>query len=175
MAAASETLAALANLKLDEDEFLALMEKVIGLGEKLQNNPPELVPQEELVADLVVEELASVSNGNGPLQVKKLTYVSGRSNVIVTYPGTTDKVVSFVGSHMDVVFANPDSWERNPFEMQVDGDIIYGRGECPSPPHTPHTAHTLTRPRPQAPPTVWATSRCSPSSSAPCTAFRSCR
>jgi acetylornithine deacetylase len=52
----------------------------------------------------------------------------GRGNVIIKYPGTTDKVCSFVGSHLDVVPAEPKTWEHNPFKLFVDGDMLYGRG-----------------------------------------------
>ena len=32
--------------------------------------------------------------------------------------------VAFVGSHLDVVPANPETWERNPFKLCVEvGDI----------------------------------------------------
>ena len=48
--------------------------------------------------------------------------------MIIKYPGTTDKICSFVGSHLDVVPANPASWERNPFVLTVEGDTLYGRG-----------------------------------------------
>lgn len=34
---------------------------------------------------------------HGPLQYKRKAYVPGRSNVIITYPGTTQRTVSFVG------------------------------------------------------------------------------
>ena len=33
-------------------------------------------------------------------------------------------VMSFVGSHMDVVPANPETWNVNPFELTVDGDKV---------------------------------------------------
>lgn len=52
----------------------------------------------------------------------------GRGNVIIKYPGTSDEVCSFVGSHLDVVPADPKSWEHNPFKLVVDGDTLYGRG-----------------------------------------------
>ena len=29
---------------------------------------------------------------------------------------------------MDVVPANPETWQRNPFELTVEGDHLYGRG-----------------------------------------------
>ena len=54
--------------------------------------------------------------------------MEGRGNVIIKYPGTTDKCISFVGSHLDVVPADPSGWERNPFVLQRDGDTLYGRG-----------------------------------------------
>jgi acetylornithine deacetylase len=36
--------------------------------------------------------------------------------------------MSFVGSHLDVVPANPASWERDPFKLTIEGDVMYGRG-----------------------------------------------
>lgn len=52
--------------------------------------------------------------------------------VCVQYHGAqgkdTKRVVSFVGAHMDVVTANPKEFKRPPFELQVEGDMLYGRG-----------------------------------------------
>lgn len=88
----------------------------------------------------------------GPLTVERITFEEGRGNVIITYPGKTDKTLGLVGrcaplacpqccehcetltcvvnlcSHLDVVPANPETWERNPFELSVEGDKLYGRG-----------------------------------------------
>ena len=36
--------------------------------------------------------------------------------------------VTFIGSHFDVVPANPDTWERYPFKLTIEGDNLYGRG-----------------------------------------------
>ena len=36
--------------------------------------------------------------------------------------------MSFVGSHLDVVPANPDTWEHDPFKLKIEGDKLYGRG-----------------------------------------------
>jgi acetylornithine deacetylase len=33
---------------------------------------------------------------------------------------------------MDVVPANPENWERDPFSLSVEGDRLYGRGEAAS-------------------------------------------
>jgi len=129
MAAPADKLKHLAESKLEDDEFLTLLKDVIGLTEQLQNNPPALNPKEELVADVVVKYLAPYSGDNGPLSVRKLTYRPNRSNVIITYKGTDPKkVISFVGSHMDVVPANPEEWKRNPFQLVQEGDKLYGRG-----------------------------------------------
>jgi hypothetical protein len=35
--------------------------------------------------------------------MERVEFKPGRGNLIIRYPGTTDKVVSFVGSHLDVV------------------------------------------------------------------------
>ena len=63
-----------------------------------------------------------------PLFYEQFTFAAGRSNVIITYPGSTDKCVSFVGSHMDTVPADPEQWSRDPFVLERDGDKLYGRG-----------------------------------------------
>ena len=38
------------------------------------------------------------------------------------------KICSFVGSHMDVVPADPSGWDRDPFKLIIEGDLMYGRG-----------------------------------------------
>lgn len=38
------------------------------------------------------------------------------------------RVVSFVGSHFDVVPANPEEWSVDPFKLTRDGDKLSGRG-----------------------------------------------
>eukprot|EP00455_Lapot_gusevi_P026648 TRINITY_DN280_c0_g1_i1.p1 TRINITY_DN280_c0_g1~~TRINITY_DN280_c0_g1_i1.p1 ORF type:complete len:434 (-),score=191.11 TRINITY_DN280_c0_g1_i1:127-1428(-) len=119
----------LLGLQIDENEFVDLLGRVMQHAQYLQNKPPQFVPKEDLPATEVVEFLRpyTVENG-GPLIVKKFTYAPDRSNVIIQYPGTTDKVVSFVGSHMDVVCASPEDWARDPFQLQREGDKLYGRG-----------------------------------------------
>lgn len=126
MSAADE----LRKLELDEKAFVGLLETLIGFAGKLQNNPPDRVPQEELATDAVIAFLEPYSGDKGPLRVEKHMYVEGRSNLIVRYDAAakTDRVVSFVGMHQDVVPANPEEWERDPFKLTVDGDKLYGRG-----------------------------------------------
>jgi len=88
-----------------------------------------LVPQEDKIVQHVLEALGPYSTEQGgPLIVEHLSYVDGRGNVMVTYPGTGRGTVSFVGSHMDVVPANPEKWLRNPFELTREGDKLFGRG-----------------------------------------------
>eukprot|EP00959_Pyramimonas_sp_CCMP1952_P337099 7059058-Pyramimonas_sp.AAC.1 len=94
----------------------------------------------------------------GPLEVKHITYVEvrtplrsyklhgrgrywtygggsltpqrlGRGNLIITYPGEEGgPIMSFVGCHMDVVPANPETWDTDPFKLIVEGDKLIGRG-----------------------------------------------
>lgn len=98
--------------------------------EHLQNSPPSYLPQESLTADIVIEYLKPVTKPNGPLIIRKLEYVENRANLMLELPAKihTKKCVSFVGSHMDVVPANPEDWSVDPFKLTVDGDKIYGRG-----------------------------------------------
>lgn len=98
---------------LNTDSFVKLLSKLIGESEYVQNNPPDLIPEEDRIVRHVLDSLLpySTQTGGGPLIVKHVTYFPGRGNVIVEYPGTVPgKVLSFVGMHMDVVTANPNDW-----------------------------------------------------------------
>jgi acetylornithine deacetylase len=69
-----------------------------------------------------------LEKNGGPLKVERISYTPGRNNIIIKYLGSTNKFVSFVGSHMDVVTADPKDWTRDPFKFERDGDMLYGRG-----------------------------------------------
>jgi acetylornithine deacetylase len=115
--------------QINEARYLALLERMIGECAHLQNRPPELIPQESRVADIVEEALKPYLKQNGgPLTLERVGFQPKRDNVIITYAGSGDKYVSFVGSHMDVVPANPDEWKRNPFKLVQEGTKLYGRG-----------------------------------------------
>eukprot|EP01098_Paradermamoeba_levis_P015822 TRINITY_DN8246_c0_g2_i1.p1 TRINITY_DN8246_c0_g2~~TRINITY_DN8246_c0_g2_i1.p1 ORF type:complete len:421 (-),score=115.15 TRINITY_DN8246_c0_g2_i1:291-1511(-) len=117
--------------ELDEKEFLRLLTLLIGETENLQNSPPTFIPSEDKAGQHVLAALKPFSTENGgPLKVEHIAYVEGRGNIIISYPGdkTLDKTVAFVGSHLDVVPADPKTWERNPFQLTVEGDKLYGRG-----------------------------------------------
>lgn len=104
----------------------------------------EYVPEENKAARHVLERLSPYTEENGgPLKVQHISYLEGRGNIIAVYPGTTDKTVAFVGSHMDgeriikgegadssivVPAGDRSNWERDPFELVVDGDTLWGRG-----------------------------------------------
>lgn len=128
-ASSSEVLDSLS--QLNSESFIALLSKLIGESKYVQNNPPELIPEEDRVAKHVLDVLLpySTTTGGGPLIVNHVTYVNGRGNVIVEYPGSVPgKVLSFVGCHMDVVTANPDDWDFDPFSLTIEGDKLRGRG-----------------------------------------------
>jgi len=113
-----------------EANFVTLLGKLIGDSWHLQNKQLTMIPKESLIGNHIEEFLKPhlVQNG-GPLTMERVCYTPDRNNVIITYPGPSDKVVSFVGSHMDVVAANPSDWTKaDPFKMTRDGDILYGRG-----------------------------------------------
>ncbi len=115
---------------MNEPRFLDLLTKLIGESKFLQNNPAQgLIPQEKRAADHILEVLKPYTKENGGvLEVEWVSFVEGRGNIIMKYPGTTDAICSFVGSHMDVVPADPKSWERDPFSLTIEGDMLYGRG-----------------------------------------------
>jgi acetylornithine deacetylase len=93
------------NFDMNEGRFSGLLEKLICESEFLQNSPQQgLNPKE----DLAIEHIMAVfkpflKENGGVLEVEKVTFVEGRGNLIITYPGThPTKNCSFVGSHMDV-------------------------------------------------------------------------
>lgn len=93
------------DIKMNEERFLKLLENLIGVTKNLQNNPAQgLIPKEDLASDFVLALLEphTVEKG-GPLQVERVSFVEGRGNVIIKYPSVDDgdKVMSFVGSHLD--------------------------------------------------------------------------
>merc|ERR1719160_2239183 len=67
----------------------------------------------------------------GPLMIEHIEYVKGRGNMKITIPCPTypeGRYMGFVGSHMDVVPANPEEWEVDPFTLTIKDDKLYGRG-----------------------------------------------
>lgn len=116
---------------LNRDSFVSLLTKLIGESKFVQNNPPDLIPEEDRVVKHVLDALLpwSTKTGGGPLLINHVTYFPGRGNLIIEYPGTVPgKIISFVGCHMDVVTANSNEWDFDPFTLSVDGDKLRGRG-----------------------------------------------
>ncbi|RXH77784.1 hypothetical protein DVH24_039755 [Malus domestica] len=102
---------------LDKESFVSLLSKLIGESKYIQNNPPELIPQEDLAVKHVLDSLLphNTTTGGGPLVIKHVTYSPSEGNVIVEYPKTVPgKILSFVGCHTDVVIANLNDWEPAP-------------------------------------------------------------
>lgn len=118
------------SVQMNEPRFLQLLEKLIGEAKYLQNSPPQgLIPREDAASNHVLDILKPYLKENGGvLEAQRVSFVEGRGNVIIKYPGTTDKIVSFVGSHLDVVPADPAGWSRDPFKLTIEGDMLYGRG-----------------------------------------------
>lgn len=118
------------NVEMNEERFVALLRKLIGESKFLQNSPSQgLIPKEDLAIRHILEVLSPYMKENGGvLEVQKINFVADRGNLIIKYPGTGPEVCSFVGSHMDVVPADPSGWERDPFTLIVEGDTLYGRG-----------------------------------------------
>ncbi|KAI3453414.1 hypothetical protein Pfo_010077 [Paulownia fortunei] len=115
---------------LNKDSFVTLLSKLIGESKHIQNNPPDLIPEEDRIVRHVLDVLRPFSTANGgPLVINHVTYKPNRGNLIVEYPGTQPgKILSFVGMHMDVVTANPSDWDFDPFTLSIEGDKLRGRG-----------------------------------------------
>uniref|UniRef100_A0A7S3D2A4 Peptidase M20 dimerisation domain-containing protein n=1 Tax=Palpitomonas bilix TaxID=652834 RepID=A0A7S3D2A4_9EUKA len=118
-------------LSLNRDRFLNLLGKMVAEGENLQNQPPQFVAKEDLAGRHVLAVLKPYLRENGGvLDLKYVAYAEGRGNMIIQYKGENEEcpTIAFVGSHMDVVVADKNTWKRDPFKMEIDGDIIHGRG-----------------------------------------------
>eukprot|EP01104_Vermistella_antarctica_P004413 TRINITY_DN14866_c0_g1_i1.p1 TRINITY_DN14866_c0_g1~~TRINITY_DN14866_c0_g1_i1.p1 ORF type:complete len:469 (-),score=91.82 TRINITY_DN14866_c0_g1_i1:62-1438(-) len=129
--------------KLPTDQFVDLLRQLIGETKFLQNSPPKLVPEESRAADHVLEYLKEYTkevdslktkpefDEDKPLLVHRVEYAPKRTNLLIEYPGrgSSDQLVSFVGSHFDVVAADASAWEKDPFVLEVGDDgTLYGRG-----------------------------------------------
>jgi len=123
---------------MNETRFLNLLEKLISESKYLQNSPSQnLIPMENLAIKHIMDVLEPFKKENGGiLEVNHVTFVEGRGNLIIKYPSNNknnenennNKICSFVGSHLDVVPADPSGWSNDPFHLSRDGDVLYGRG-----------------------------------------------
>lgn len=115
--------------RLNDERFLRVLGGMMAVSEHLQNSLQKdaPLPREDLAGDVVLRELAPFVR-DGRLRVERVSYTEGRGNLILTYPGQTDRTVAFVGAHLDVVPADPAEWQRPPFALHVEGDRLYGRG-----------------------------------------------
>ena len=62
------------------------------------------------------------------IQNEIFEYKPGRANIIARLKGNGSKRPIILLSHMDVVTAEPASWEVDPFAAVIKNDSIYGRG-----------------------------------------------
>lgn len=116
-------------MELNTSRFLKILSGLLDQTPHLQNNPPKFVPEEDRAGRIVLEMLEPHTEKNGgPLRVRHIAYQKGRGNILIEYRGSGSKWISFVGSHLDVVPANPEQWKRDPFKLQIEGDKLYGRG-----------------------------------------------
>jgi len=112
-------------VQLDTKIFIDLLAKLVSETQQLQNNPPNNIPKEGLACKHVMDILEPYSvKNNGSLHIEQIDYVKGRSNLIVKYLGTTNKTLTFAGSHFDVVSADPKEWKRNPFKLIIEQSPI---------------------------------------------------
>jgi acetylornithine deacetylase len=133
--ASAAAAAALESITLDRGEYIALLSHMIADAQTVQNNPPALIPHEDNIVRHVLDVLRPhTTEQGGPLRIQQVAFVPGRSNLIISYPGalvaadSQRPCVSFIGSHMDVVPAEPSKWLRDPFSLVVEGDALFGRG-----------------------------------------------
>ncbi|XP_065912239.1 uncharacterized protein [Dysidea avara] len=114
----------------NEERYVKLLINLIGESKFLQNNPPRHVPEEDRAIKHLLDVMKPyVKENGGILKVDHVSYVEGRGNLMIEYENGYEKgTMAFIGSHLDVVPANPETWERDPFKLTIEGDKLYGRG-----------------------------------------------
>jgi len=86
--------------RFDEDAFVALLAKLVGEAAHLQNGLA-VAPVEDRAGRHVLDALQPHSlEAGGPLDVRHISYVDGRGNIVVTYAGQSSDCVSLVGMHL---------------------------------------------------------------------------
>jgi len=71
-------------IQVDPSAYLDLLGKLIGESEKLQNFPPEFIPQEGLAVKHVLNALSPYSTKNGGrLEITEYAYAEGRPNLVI--------------------------------------------------------------------------------------------
>ncbi len=115
-----------------EQRFLSTLQRLVALGPRLQNAPAHgLIPAESLAAD-VVEEVLRPHVQAGFIELDRIAGPNheDRPNLVITVPGEGSGHLGLVGAHFDVVVADRDrdGWERDPFQLVVEGGVLCGRG-----------------------------------------------
>ncbi|KAK4400452.1 Acetylornithine deacetylase [Sesamum angolense] len=135
---------------LNKDAFVTLLSKLIGESKYVQNNPPDLIPEEDRIVRHVLDVLRpfSTATGGGPLVINHVAYKPSRGNLIVEYPGTQpakfchssactwmwslpsllNGYVLFRVQFFGLVFTFAFSDDFDPFTLSIDGDKLRGRG-----------------------------------------------
>eukprot|EP00051_Salpingoeca_urceolata_P026545 m.477694 g.477694 ORF g.477694 m.477694 type:complete len:493 (+) comp20921_c0_seq1:1550-3028(+) len=122
------------SFELNTERFVSLLTKLIGESKHVQNNPPKHVPEEDRIINHVLEILTPFSKAHGgPLTIEHVHCSPDhpkRGNLILRYASSDEPEgeVTFMGSHLDVVPADPVNWDRDPFVLTQEGDKLYGRG-----------------------------------------------
>lgn len=93
----------------------------------------------------ILSDLIKINTTNPPGNEKRITqYIierfkgyediieidngENRASLIINIPGKTEETVAFIG-HIDTVpVSDPSVWKYPPFDAQVEGDLMYGRG-----------------------------------------------
>lgn len=105
-----------------EDEVVRLCQDLIGID--TSNYGDGSGPGERKAAEYVMTELTEVG-----LEPEIVESEPGRASVIVRVEGEDPQRGALcVHGHLDVVPANAEDWQVNPFGAEIKDDMIWGRG-----------------------------------------------
>lgn len=105
-----------------EDEAVRLCQDLIGID--TSNYGDGSGPGERKAAEYVLTELADVG-----LDAEIYESAPGRASVVVRIEGEdSERGALCVHGHLDVVPANAEDWQVDPFGAEIKDDMIWGRG-----------------------------------------------
>ncbi len=137
-----------APIELNVERYIALLRKLIPEARHVQNHPPKYVPEEDRVIQHLLALLSPHSKEKGGvLKISHVTFVEKRGNLILEYrPPTAKSTVAFVGSHLDVVPADPATWcarEGGGMGLSHGHSMAFSTACHPAQPHHAQPQHAI--------------------------------
>ncbi|NJB66741.1 succinyl-diaminopimelate desuccinylase [Desulfobaculum xiamenense] len=116
------------HIDTQRDSLVDLQRKLVAIPAL---GPANGGPGEKAKADFLIDYLrgigiTDITEYNAPDEQAEAGY---RPNLVARIPGTDTSRTLWIIGHIDIVPAGDLSlWDSDPFELRLDGDVMYGRG-----------------------------------------------